>query len=195
MNAARRGEGSAAPPSRSRRASASSSVSCWATRATSVETSIAATSAAGMIGPNSRRIRPGRGNPRVRGQHSQAPTIATGRIGTPARFATSAKPLCTSPSRPSRVRVPSGKIVTAPPPRSLRMIVFIAATDEASRSIGTASRAEMIAPNGPQRKSELRARLDSRRSQTRPRSSGSRLLWWEERTSRPPSRGNGSANR
>jgi len=75
------------------------------------------------------------------------------------------------------------------------MIVFIAATDEASRSIGIASRAEMIAPNGPHRKSELRAKLDSRRSQTRPRRSGSRLLWWEERTSRPPSSGNGSAKR
>lgn len=195
MNAARRGEGSAAPPSRSRRAAASSSVSCPVTKATSVEASIAATSAAGMTGPNSRRILPGSGSKRVRGQHSQAPTIATGRIGTPARFATRAKPLCTSPSLPSRVRVPSGKIVTAPPPRSLRMIVFIAATDEASRSIGIASRAEMIAPNGPQLNSELRAKLDSRRSQTRPRRSGSRLLWWEERTSRPPSRGNGSAKR
>jgi len=53
---------------------------------------------------------------------------------------------------------------------------FIAATGEASRSIEMASRAAMIAPNSPQRNSELRARLDSRRSQTRPRRSGSRWL-------------------
>jgi len=58
----------------------------------------------------------------------------------------------------------------------LRIISFIAATGEASRSIEMASRAAMIAPNGPQRNSELRARLDSRRSQTRPRRSGSRWL-------------------
>jgi hypothetical protein len=86
-------------------------------------------------------------------------------------------------------------MTTAAPPWSLRITVFIAATAEASRSIGTASSAEMIAPNGPQRKSELRARLARRRGDTRPMRSGSRRLWWVERTSSPPVVGSGSTNR
>ena len=91
--------------------------------------------------PNSSRTRPGCGKSRVRGQHSQAPTIATGTIGTFARFAKSAKPLLSSVSRPVGVRVPSGKTTTAAPASSLRITAFIAATVEASRSIGTASSA------------------------------------------------------
>jgi len=83
----------------------------------------------------------------------------------------------------------------AAPCWSLRITAFIVATCEASRSIGTASSAEITAANGRQRKSELRARLASRRGLTSPRMSGSRRLWWEDRTSSPPEAGSGSANR
>jgi len=53
-----------------------------------------------------------------------------------------------SPSRPSAVRDPSGKTVTAFPALSRAITARMAATIEALRSIGTASSAAITAPKG-----------------------------------------------
>ena len=119
-------------------------------------------------------MRPGRGVIRVRGQHSYAPTIATGTIGTPARFANTAKPFFMSPSWPDAVLVPSGKTITAAPFRSLCITVLIAVIVEALRSIGTAPSAAITRAKGAKVKRLLRARLESRRSVASPSKSGSR---------------------
>ena len=72
-------------------------------------------------------------------------------MGAAARFAIRAKPLLNSPSWPSSVRDPSGKIVTAAPRLSRAITTFIALIADDPRSIGTASRAVITAANGLKR--------------------------------------------
>ena len=103
--------------------------------------------------------------------------MTTGTMGTPARFASNAKPFFISPSWPDAVLVPSGKTMTAAPFCSLWITVLIAVTVEAFRSIGTAPSAAITLANGPNVKRLLRARLESRRFVARPSNSGSRRLW------------------
>ncbi|MCA8980529.1 MAG: (d)CMP kinase, partial [Planctomycetes bacterium] len=81
---------------------------------------------------------PGRGSFRLRGQTSIAPRMPTGTIGTPALRAASSAPPRNSPSRPSRERVPSGKIVTQSPASRWSVISRRALRSAAPRLTSTA---------------------------------------------------------
>ena len=91
-----------------------------------------------------------------RGQASNVPATAAGTIGTRARGARTAIPGLSSPSRPSRLRVPSGKRSTIPPLRSRRRVSFRPEAPIPSRWIGNPPTERM---NGPEeREEEGRAR-------------------------------------
>ena len=102
-------------------------------------------------GPNWMWIIAGTGSGRERGQESKAPSIATGNSGTFARRAKAQNPGLNSPTSPSRVRVPSGKMSTISPRFSRRRVSLMPLSPRPSRSRGIASSELISQRNGAKR--------------------------------------------
>src|SRR3972149_4323882 len=117
-------------------------------RATS-SSSVSRAISSGVIGSwNDSEIGRGRGKAAPRGRAANAPSMVVGTMVAPPRRAIAQKPDWKGWSRPSSVRVPSGKTIAASPARSMPNSARMPPV-ALPRSTGTAPNERINQPKGP----------------------------------------------